>query len=218
MDPILKAALGQPARTFTAVRAELPDGEITHTLCLLNGGQAVVGGETYLGLDDRFGAIDKISSISDGVSSEATTVNMTLSTATAGAIEVLANPRTQGAPITITQGVIDTDTGGVVGTELLFRGEINYSVLVADEEMRAVRVELITEEARALEPNDERRLSHAFHQSVWPGELGLIHATGVTQKDFWRVRKPAVSYSGGNGLIGGGGGGNHNYGLTSLLF
>lgn len=216
MDPIMKAALGHPARTFTAVRAELPDGETDYVLRLLNGGQAVVAGETYHGLDDRFGAIDKITSISDGVKSEATTVSLILRTATAEAIETLANPRTQGAPITITQGVIDTDTGGVYGVELLFRGEINYSVLVADEDTRAVRVELITEEARALEPNDERRLSHSFHQSVWPGEMGLTHVTGVTEKDFWRVRKPSVTYGGGGG--GGSlGGGVSNGGMTHLF-
>lgn len=215
MDPILKAALGQPARTFTAVRGELPDGAAP--LRLLNGGQAVIAGETYLGRDDRFGAIDKISPISDGVKSEATTASLVLRTATAEAIEVLANPKTQGTPITITQGAIDTDTGGVFGVELLFRGEINYAVLVADEEMRAVRVELITEEARALEPNDERRLSHSFHQSVWPGELGLVHVTGVTQKDFWRIRKPSVSYGGGGGGGGRLGGGVSDGGMAHLF-
>lgn len=215
MDPNLKAALGQPARTFTAVRAELPDGAGTYVLRLLNGGQAVLNGETYLGLDDRFGAIDKVSSISDGVKSEATTASLVLKTATADAIEILAHPKTQGAPVFIWQGAIDTDTGGVFGVELLFRGEVNYSVLVADEDTRAVRVELITEEARALEPNDERRLSHAFHESVWPGEFGLFHVTGVTEKDFWRVRKPSVTYGGGGG--GGLRGGVADGGMT-LLF
>ncbi|WP_312814463.1 hypothetical protein [Brevundimonas sp.] len=216
MDALMKAALEQPARTFTAVRIQVPDGETTYVLRLLNGGQAAFGGEVYTGHDDRFGSIDKIGSFSDGIDGQATTGNIVLRPQSAEAIALLSNPLTQGAQVEIRQGVIDTDTGGVYGVDLLFQGEINHTVLLADENSRSLRIELITEEARALEPNDERRLSHAFHSDVWPGELGLIHVTGVPQKDFWRIRKPSISYSysGGGGGYGGGGGfgdGTHNY-------
>ena len=201
MDLNLKAALAGPARTFTAVRIELPDPgeEAPYVARLLNGGQVVIGGEVFSGLDARLGTLDRIESISDGVDAEASTASLILLPADAPAIETLAHPQAQGSPVTIRQGAVDTATGLPLGTELLFQGEINYSTLVADADGRAVRVELVTEEARALEPNDERRLSNAFHQSIWPGELGLAHVTGVAQPDYWRTRKPAVSYGGGYG-------------------
>ncbi|WP_312128082.1 hypothetical protein [Brevundimonas sp.] len=207
MDPTLKAAWAQPARTFTAVRIELPDGEDTYVVRLLNGGQAVLSGETFTGRDSRFGTIESVSNFTDGIDDQATTGHIVLRPATEEAIEVLASPLAQGAPVEVFQGAIDTDTGGVYGVELLFRGEINYGALAADEDNRVMRLELVTEEARALEPNDERRLSHSFHQSIWPGELGLSHVTGVIQRDFWRIRKPAMSYGGGYGGGGYAGGG-----------
>ena len=208
MDPTLKAAWAQPARTFTAVRIELPDGEDTYVVRLLNGGQAVLSGETFTGRDSRFGTIESVSNFSDGIDDQATTGHIVLRPATDEAIEVLASPLAQGAPVEVFQGAIDTDTGGVYGVELLFRGEINYGALAADEDNRVMRLELVTEEARALEPNDERRLSHSFHQSIWPGEMGLSHVTGVIQRDFWRIRKPAMSYGGSlsPGMGGSGGG------------
>lgn len=209
MDIGFKAALGFPARTFTLLRMSVPGEGGDYVVRLTNGGQVVTGGETYHGRDATFGSVDSISPIRDGVDAEVTTAQVVMIPAEDQAIETLANPRTQGASVRIVQGAIDTDTGAVFGTDLLFRGEINYSTLVADETGRAVKVELITEEARQLEPNDERRLSHSFHQSVWPGETGLIHATGVTEKDFWRVRKPAGSgsFTTGGGAGGGAGGG-----------
>ena len=211
MDPILKAALAQPARTFTSVRIALPDGEDTYVIRLLNGGQAVIAGETFTGRDARFGTLDSTSSFSDGIDDQATTGHVVLRPATDEAIELLASPLAQGSPVEIMQGAIDTATGGVYGVELLFRGEINYGALAADEDNRVLRLELVTEEARALEPNDERRLSHSFHTSVWPGELGLSYVTGVIQPDFWRIRKPAMSYGGG---YGGGYGGSYPGGYS----
>ena len=206
MDTNLKAALASSAPSFTVLRAELPDGEGTYVLRFVQAGQVQIGAESYVDEDARFGAIESVSSISEGVDAQASNAHFILRGAADAGVQMLASPRSQRSPVTIHQGAVDEATGAVIGTELLFRGELNYSVVVADETARLIRVELITEEARQLEPNHERRLSHTFHQSVWPGELGLIHVTGVTQKDFWRVRKPSVSYSGGGGAQYGGGG------------
>jgi hypothetical protein len=41
-----------------------------------------------------------------------------------------------------------------------------------------------------LEPNEERIQSDAFHQSVWPGELGYEHQTSAKRKVFWRADAP----------------------------
>lgn len=216
MDMNLKAALASSAPSFTVLRAELPDGAGTYVLRLVQAGQIQIGQEAYVDEDARFGAIDKISSVSEGIDAQATTAHVVFHAPKDAGIEILAAPRTQRAPITIEQGAVHPVTGATIGTELLFRGEINYSVLVGTEDARQVRVELITEEARQLEPNDERRLSHSFHQAVWgPGELGLIHVTGVTQKDFWRVPKPSITYGGGGGYFGGGGIGGGMDGLGS---
>lgn len=214
MDLNLKTALASGlAPTFTVLRAELPGGAGTDVLRLVQAGQVQIGAESYIDEDARFGAIESVSSVSEGIDTQVTTAQVVFHAPSDAGVEILAAPRTQRSPITIHQGAVDPATGAVIGTELLFRGEINFSVVVATEHARQVRVELITEEARQLEANDERRLSHAFHQSIWPGELGLIHVTGVAQKDFWRIRKPSISYggggaggSGGGGYAGGGGG------------
>lgn len=203
MDANLKAALASRApTTFTAVDLTLPGDPSDYELKLVQGGSVDIEGTIYTGKDATYGAFSEIGTISDGVDSSATTASLVLMPPSEEALAELANPLIQGAPITIRQGAVDRETGESIGTELLFRGEVNQPVLMVTGDMRAIRLDLITEEARQLEPNDERRLSHAFHQSVWgSGELGLIHVTGVTQKDFWRVDKPSL------GVVGGGGGG-----------
>ncbi|MGQ2989524.1 hypothetical protein [Brevundimonas sp.] len=217
MDVALKNALAGPARTFTAVRMELPDvGGETYVVRLLNGGQALIDGEAFTGRDARFGTLDSVGTLSDGMDTQASSASLILLTADDAALAMLVSPKAQGSPVLIRQGAVDTATGATLGVETLFRGELNYGVVVADESRRAVRLELITEEARALEPNDERRLSPAFHKACWPGELGMDHVTGVAEKDYWRLRKPAVSYGGGGFGGTGNGGGFSGSDLTVL--
>jgi hypothetical protein len=48
-------------------------------------------------------------------------------------------------------------------------------------------------------------LSSSFHKSVWPGELGEDHATGLVIQDAWGVESPPSQ--GGAGAGGGGRGG-----------
>lgn len=201
MDSGLKAALELPVvHSATLVHIELPGDPDPYDLRLSSGGQQTFGGYAYTGLDTTFGALGSVRGLSDGVGNEVSSASMVLHPKSDAAIEVLASPGTQDSPVVIRQATIDPDDGSLIGTEQLWAGAVNYAVLVADANQRSLRVELVTDEARALERNDERRLSHSFHQSVWPGELGLVHVTGVAEKDFWRVDKPNPStYAGGGG-------------------
>lgn len=200
MDSALKAALAQPARTTTLVHLELPSGDVF----LSSGGQVEHDAETYHGRDAVFGVVDEIGAITDGIDGQASTGSLTLTPASGDAVLALADPEAQASPVTIWQGAVDDGDGSLIGVEPLFRGELNYASTVTGAETGQVRLELITEEARQLEPNDERRLSHSFHAATWPGELGLEHVTGITLPDFWRATRPRVTAASGGGLGGGG--------------
>lgn len=208
MDTNLKAALASRApTTFTALDLTLPGDPDDYELKLVQAGAVDIEGTVYTGRDQNYGTFSEIGTISDGVDSQATTASVTLMPPSEAALADLAHPLVQGAPVTIRQGAVDRETGASIGTELLFRGEVNQPVLMVASDIRAIRLDLITEEARQLEDNAERRLSHAFHQSVWPGELGMIHVTGVTQPDFWMMDKPSITYGTTPGVGGGSGGG-----------
>jgi hypothetical protein len=64
--------------------------------------------------------------------------------------------------------------------------------------------------------NEGNVLSSAFHQAVWPGELGLDNAIDVGTTVAWRVKAPPRgSVAGGGGAGGGGGGGLFNVAALS---
>lgn len=191
MDATMEAALGGHATVFVALQIDLPD----ESLRLVDGaGELVWGGETFVGLDDTYGALGGLDALSDGVDGEAPRLLITLlphrNTATAD----LAAPGAQGSKVQIWFGVINVVTGAVVGEPfLVFVGELDVPVVRSGAGGRTLEYEVVSVWERFLEQQEGVRLNNAFHQFLWPGELGLEYATEVQRQLPWGSDAPRPS-------------------------
>lgn len=191
MDTALIAGYQQPVPTLcTLVRFDLPGAP----LCLTDGGFVVFdagegeGAETYLGRHPVYGVLDNVGSIRDGAEAQTTRIDIGVLPPSDTAVAALASPTIQGVRVQWWEGVVDRDTGGLIGQpELKFDGEIDKPRFrVGDSWL--LTLECGTQAERQLEANADWRLNDAFHQTIWPGELGLSFVDGVTRKKEWRSR------------------------------
>ena len=191
MDMSLVAAFQQPAPIkCTLVRLDMPGGAV----CMTDGGFSVhdagegEGPETYFGRHPVYGVLSSVGAIKDGADAQTTRIDIVILPASDVAAAALGNPSTQGVRVQWWEGVIDPATGGLMGEpELKFDGEIDKPRLQVGDSW-SLTLECGTQAERQLEPNADWRLNHAFHQTIWPGELGLIFVDGVARKNEWRRR------------------------------
>lgn len=212
MDATLLANWSQPVSThFTAVEIVLPSA----TLRLCSGGFvsfAVDGvSASFTARDSVYGTLGQVKTIKDGIDATAMSASIKLYPPTDTALAALAAPTAQGSMVRIWQGAVDQTTGLSDGApELLFTGELDVPQLSVSAGSWELTLECITEEARQLEPDAQRRLSDAFHQKIWPGELGLKHVTNLRRKIYWRLPEPRGAATGSGGGNGGGSNGGSN--------
>jgi len=191
MDATQVIALQQPSPIkATFLRVDLPGGP----LCLTDGGFSVhdagegQGPETYIDEHPLYGVLDSVPSIKDGAEAETTRLDIVILPGTDTGAAALASPSIQGVRVQWWEGVIDWNTGGLLGQPLLkFDGELDRARLTVGESWSLV-LECGTQAERQLEPNEDWRLNDAFHRLCWPGEMGLANVTNVTVKDEWRER------------------------------
>lgn len=177
----------------TLVRLSMPSGPV----CLTDGGFAYfdagegAGVEIYMGEDLDEGVIlSSVGTIKDGEGATTTRLNITVLPRSDDVAAEIGNPAAQGVRVQWWEGVIHPSTGLIVGApELKFDGEIDKPSLSVGGSWAMV-IECGTQAERQLEDNADWRLNHAFHSTVWPGELGLEYVTGVTRKLEWRERPP----------------------------
>lgn len=193
MDASLVAAFQHPAPIkCTLVRLDMAGGAV----CLTDGGFAQFdagegdGPEIYYGRHPIYGVLSSVGAIKDGADAQTTRVDIVILPASDVATAALGSPSTQGARVQWWEGVIDPATGGLIGApELKFDGEIDKPRLQVGDSW-SLTLECGTQAERQLEANADWRLNHAFHQTIWPGELGLIFVDGVARKEEWRSRPP----------------------------
>jgi hypothetical protein len=100
----------------------------------------------------------------------------------------------QGSRVTVLVGVVDPATGIAIGTpEVLFLGEIDVPTLRLGEKSRQVEFTVVSVFERLFEVDEGERASDGFHQSIWPGELGLSLVNGTEEKLWWGAKAPAGS-------------------------
>lgn len=182
--PAMDAALAAPSLLmFCAVEIALPD----RVLRLLDApGRVSFAGRTFLGIDPVFGVLGGVESITDGVEDEAPDITLTLEPPTLTAAATLASPAMQGSPVTIWLGVMDRATGAVIADPLvIFLGEIDVPSLTGDRDRRALQFSITSVFELLFETDEGVRLNNSFHQSVWPGELGLEYVTEVQRQLPW---------------------------------
>ena len=175
-------------------------------LRLTTSGFIVWGTETFLARDPVLGVLGELPTFEDGVDSQTTRSTLTIIPPDQAGLAKVADRKYQRSLVQVWDATVDASTGQLIGEpDLLFRGLVDFPRMVIGESWPVV-LECGTEEALLNEPNEDRRLSNPFHQSVWPGELGLSYVTGLGRKIYWRANTPA-GVSGGGYRSGGGGGG-----------
>lgn len=190
MDAALKNALAAPAPLlFGALKIELPD----YTLRLLDGSAVIqIGSEIYRGRDDTFGTIAALSEMGEDMEDSAPEVTVTLFPPDVSAAATLSHPNMQGSMATIMVGAVDAASGAVIGTpEILFLGEIDVPLIASTESgERTVEFSIVSTFERLFETEEGQRASNGWHQSIWPGELGLDYMTGTDVNLYWGVKPP----------------------------
>lgn len=205
MDAALKNALAAPAPLlFGALKIELPD----YTIRLLDGSAVLqVGSEIYRGRDDVFGTIAALSEMGEDMEDSAPEVTVTLFPPDVSAAATLSHPNMQGSVATIMVGAVDAPSGAVIGApEILFLGEIDVPVIsVTESGERTVEFSIVSTFERLFETEEGQRASNGWHQSIWPGELGLDYMTGTDVNLYWGVKPPkGRTTSRGGGAVSGG--------------
>lgn len=191
---------------FIAIELVLP-GE---TVRLTSGGSVTFDSKTFLPEHDDFGALSYVGEIEDGEAAEAVAPDLGFEVFTDTGLESLTAAAAQGSAWTLYWGAVDPSDGSVVGTPVEWHyGRLNTSTLEIGPGRRSLQIATYTEEQFQLLQDASQRLSDAFHQSVWPGELGLSHVTAVTRKIYWRLRTPrnSVTSVGGRDAVTNPGGG-----------
>jgi hypothetical protein len=193
VDAGLKSALSQQSvLLFGAIKIELPG----YTLRLLDGaGTVVINGETYTGEDPNFGTLDVISDLSEEIGDGAPEITVTINPPTVSAVAVLSASNMQGAVAHLMAGAIDRTSGLVIGTpETLFLGEVDVPTIAIDDRgARTLEYSIVSGNERLFEVEEGQRASNGWHQSIWPGELGLEFMTGTDVNLYWGAKPAAGS-------------------------
>lgn len=183
LSPALATALGgDRPLVFGAVRIAM-SGSVVR---LLDGaGVLTIGGETYTGRDANWGVLDTIKGLGDSTADSAPLVSLGLLPSTTLALSTMLDPAIQGSSVLIMIGVANPATGTVIDTYTLFSGQLDVASVTWGTNDRRVEFKCSSIAERLFAVEEGRRLSDAFHQSVWPGELGLAFVTGVENNVPW---------------------------------
>lgn len=187
MDATLETEFQEDAFTkATLVKIEFSDGDV----CLTDSGYVDYDGDTFLG-EHPYGALSSLAPVNDGAEAQTTRVPITFLPKDDDAAAKFASPLVQGSRVRWWEGAIDPATGLLVGEPLLkFDGVFDFARWTVGQSWSMV-LECGTEAERQLEPNADWRLNDAFHQTVWPGETGLVFVTKVPRKIYWRMDSPS---------------------------
>lgn len=209
LDPALLAALQAPRLIlFGAVEIVLPD----RTVRLLDGAaETRIAGETYTGRDPEWGVLDTIKGLADSNGDTAPAPTLGMIPANDLALSAMLDPALQGCPVTIMIGVLNPASGLPIGQCYApFIGEIDVATVKWGMNDRRIDFRCVGIGDRLFATEEGRRLSDAFHQQVWPGELGLAFVTDVESKVDWgqasKSSPEAIRSNVGVGLGFGGGG------------
>lgn len=184
LNPILASALrGERPLLFGSVEINLPD----YNLRLLDGaGELMVGNRKFVGLDPIYGALGSIKGLTDSIGDSAPAVTLGLIPASTTALAALVDPLVQGSTVTIAIGCIDMMTGRAVSAPyVLFTGELDVPTVKWGTRDRRLEYRVISAAERLFQVEEATRMTDAFHQSVWPGELGMSMVSYVEDYVPW---------------------------------
>jgi len=141
--------------------------------------------------DAKFGTIESVEAISEGLGDEAPGARMTLLPRDTAEAADLFQSNAQGSPLFFWMAEVDRASGLMVGTpELLFHGMVDFMKLVVGKSTRKVEVEFIAAAERLFMVREGNVLTPRFHNDAWPGENGFNHCTGNGVQVPWGVNGP----------------------------
>jgi hypothetical protein len=154
-----------------------------------DGGAVPWGANVYTAHDTTYGALDSIGDITDGIDDDASPVSLVIIPPTLASIGDITAADAQGGRVEIHLGALGTDGLLVSEPYRLHIGELDQPTLRSGRDRR-LEYDIITADARALEPNEEQRQTDSFHQFIWSGERGNEFATDGTKYEYWRADEP----------------------------
>lgn len=184
LSPQLAAALrGERPLLFGAVEINLKTGD---DVFLLDGaGELMVGNRKFVGRDPTYGVLDSIKGLADVIGDNSPVLTVTLIPSDTAALASFINPAVQGSQVTVMMGSIDIATGLVIDTGTLFVGELDVPTIKWGKNDRRLEYRVTGVGERLFQVEEGKRLSDAWHQSVWPGETGMSLVTGVETYVPW---------------------------------
>jgi len=177
---------------FVAVEIALSVG----FLRLVDGaGQVSFAGRTFLGRDLDFGVLAGLEPVTDGMGDQTPALNIGINPPTPDAAAILGGEDMQGRSVLLWVGTLNTFTGAVTPDPVLvFTGEVDQGVLNVGLGSRRLDLSCVSIWERLFDDAQGVRLSNAYHQSAWPGELGFEYVTAVQRQLPWGsdTPRPAV--------------------------
>lgn len=204
LNPATDAALQGPAPLIAGLlEIEFPG----YTLRLCDGsGEIDNAGTRFRGYDDRFGTVAATGPVESGEGDQAPSLDLVFLPPSTTAAADLAAPGMQFSRVRCWLAAVNPATGTVIGAaERFFFGLVDTVEIAVDRGSREVNVQCVSAFERFFADDEGQRLADAYHQSIWPGELGLSNVTGITKNVPWGVEGPprfTGLASGSGGLIG----------------
>ena len=168
---------------------------------MVGSGELLWGDKLFNGQDAKFGVLSAAGTLKDGIGDEAPDWDLTFTPPSEASAADLTTASAQGGAVSGWLAVVDRTSGVILPEPIqLFAGSLDVARLRVGKGSRSVEWRC----SSALEPFHDQevgaRLSDAWHQMVWPGEMGLSNMTGIERTSYWGVEKPpsAVAYQGGS--------------------
>lgn len=191
------------------LRVDLP--AIAPLLLLYGSGEiqwnAGDGLKTFVGFDDRFGALSALDPPEDAMGDEAPMMSFEIAAPSDTAAAMLASPLYQNSRVRLwVSGLSDAEPPALLTPYMLFDGLLDRPILTVDGDVRSLDFECKSQFELLFADTEGQRLADASHQAIWPGELGFIYITGVERTILWGPgERPASgpTYAGTGGYAGG---------------
>jgi hypothetical protein len=173
---------------FVAVEIALASG----FLRLIDGsGSVTFAGRTFAGQDPQLGVLNSLEPITDGFGDNAPGLKISINPPTSDAAAILAGEDMQGRSVLLWLGVLDPYTGTVVPDPVLvFVGEVDQGILTVALGTRGIDLQCVSIWERLFDDAQGVRLTNAYHQAAWPGELGFEFVTDIQRQLPWGADAP----------------------------
>jgi hypothetical protein len=178
------------------IKVEFP----TYTVLISDGGFVEYNGDTYESADAEFGVISGFE-VSGTGPDQAPGGKITFLTPSADAAAQLVSPGFQTSKLSIWLAEVNEATATVIGTPtILTLAQLDRGVVSETMRSREVALEFVSLGERLMTINEGNSLNGTFHKRIFPSELGLDNAIGMSVTVAWGAEAPPRGVTGGGGF------------------